>query len=82
MPVQGFHSFSQPVARQTLGMHKAERAIADQRNNLTRFIIHGKLTMSRAELGTKDAASNRGRGTGTGPRHAPKKVGLAKSRLL
>ena len=41
-------------------------------------MMHGKLTASRAELAAEKAASNRG----SGPGHPPKKVGLAKSRLL
>ena len=44
--------------------------------------MHRKLTASRAELEDKKAASNRGRGRGSGTGHCPKKVGLAKSRLL
>ena len=57
------------------------KAIADQRDNM-RFMIHGRLTASRAELAAEKAASNRGRGRGSGPGHPPKKVGLAKSRFL
>ena len=34
------------------------------------------------ELATKKAASNRGRGRGSGPGHPPKNIGLDKSRLL
>ena len=81
-PIHGFRSFSQTVARQTLSMNEAERDIADHRNNLTRFMIHGKLTASEEELAAKKAASNRGWGRESGPGHPPKKVGLAKSRLL
>ena len=51
------------------------RAIADQRNNLTRFMMHGKLMASGAELAAEKAASNRGRGRGSGPGHSPKRVG-------
>ena len=54
------------------------RAIADQRDNLTRFMMHGKLTTSGEKMSAVKAASNRGRGPG----HHPKKVGLDKSRLL
>ena len=42
-------------------------------------MIHEKLTASGAELAAEKASSNMGRGRGGGP---PKKVGLAKSRLL
>ena len=58
------------------------RAIADQRNNLTRFMVHRKLTASGAKMAAKKAGSNWGRGRGSGPVHPPKKVGLAKSGLL
>ena len=44
--------------------------------------MHGKLTASRAELTGEKAASNKGRGRGSGLGHPPKKVGLAKLRLL
>ena len=54
------------------------RAIADQRKNLTRFMMHGKLMASGAELAAEKAASNRG----SGPGHPPKKIRLAKFRLL
>ena len=58
------------------------RAIADQRDNQTRFMMDGKLTASRAELVAEKAAIIKGRGRGSGPGHPPKKVGLAKSKLL
>ena len=48
--VHGFHRLYQPSNRQTLSIHKTEKSIADQRNNLTRFMIHGKLTASGASL--------------------------------
>ena len=38
---------------------------------MTRFIMHGKLTVSGAELANKNAASNRGRVRGRGPGHPP-----------
>ena len=43
------------------------RAKADQRNNPTRFMMHGNLTASGAELAAEKAASKRGRGRGSGP---------------
>ena len=49
-PVNSFYSFSQPAARYNLSMHKAKRDILDQRKNLMRFKMHGKLTVSGAEL--------------------------------
>ena len=80
--MHGFHSFYQTAARQTLSIHEAGRAILDQRENLTRFMIHGKLTVNGAELAAKKAASNKSRGRGCGPGHSPKKVRLADLRLL
>ena len=47
----------------------SRRSIEDQRNNMTMFMIHGKLTASRAELADEKAASNMGRGRGSGPSH-------------
>ena len=43
------------------------RAIADQRKNLMRFMMHRKLVVIRAELAAKKTASNRGRGRGGRP---------------
>ena len=81
-PVYSFHSFSQPGTRQNLSMHETKRAIEDQRNNLTSFIMNRKLTTSGVNLAAEKAESNRGRGRGSGPSHTPKKVGLDKSRHL
>ena len=47
-----------------------------------RFMMHGNLTAIRADLAAKKAASNRGSGSGSGTATPPKKVGLAKSRIL
>ena len=58
------------------------RAIADQRNNLMRLMMHRKLTMSGTELTVEKAASKNGSGRGSSPGQTTKKVGLAKSRLL
>ena len=53
---------------------------------MTRFMIHGKLTASGAELAAKNAAKkearNRWRDRVSGPVHPPKKGGLAKLRLI
>ena len=42
--MHSFHRFSQTAVRQNLSMYKAKRAILDQRNNVKRFMMHGKLT--------------------------------------
>ena len=81
-PVHGFHSLSHPFARQTLSMYEAKRDTADQRNNLTRFMMQGKLTESRTELMAKKAARSREGGRGGGPGRPPKRVGLSRSRIM
>ena len=58
------------------------RDLADQRNNMTRFMMHGNLTSRWAELAVKKAASNRRRVRGSGQFHPPKKARLDKLRLL
>ena len=44
--------------------------------------MHGNMTASGAELEAEKADINRGRGRYSGPGHPPKKVGLAKLRIL
>ena len=63
-------------------IHDDNRAIAYQRNNLPRFMINDNLTAREADMEAEKATRNRGRGRGCSPGHTPKKVGLAKSRLL
>ena len=58
------------------------RVIADQRNNLTSFMMHRKMTRRRAKLAAMKAARNRGGGRGSGPSHPTKKIGLEKLILL
>ena len=72
------HRFSQTAARQNLSMYKAKRAILDQSNNLKRFMMHGKLTASRAELADDKAVRNRGRCRGGGPEHPPQEGWVGK----
>ena len=45
-------------------------------------MIHGNLTAGGADLAAENSASNMGRRRGGGPGHPPKRVWLAKSRLL
>ena len=45
-------------------------------------MMNGKLTESVADLAAEMVASNRGEGRDSGPGRPPKKVGLAKSRIL
>ena len=58
------------------------RDIADWRDNLTSYMMHWKLTVSRGELTVNRAARNSGSGRGSGPDHPTKKFGLENSRLL
>jgi len=41
-PPSAYVIFSQPAARKTLTMSEAEQAIQDQRNNMTRYMMHDK----------------------------------------
>ena len=42
-----------------MSIKKDKRDIADQRNNLTRFMMRGKVTTSGAELAAEKVTSNR-----------------------
>ena len=64
------------------GGRGSRSTIADKRNSLTSFMMHNNQTSSRVELAAKTAVSNMGSNRGINPGHPPKKVGLAKSRLL
>ena len=70
-PVHGFHSFSQPAARQTLIMHEDKRGIGDQRKKLKMLMMHGKVTVSGEDQKVNKAVSNMGRVRGNGPRYPP-----------
>ena len=52
-----FQTVSQPMGGDSSG--GGGRAIADQRDKLKRFIMHGKLTAIWEELAAEKAASNR-----------------------
>ena len=43
-PIYGFHTFSQPYKTASLSMEEAENAIERQRNVVTRYMMHGKLS--------------------------------------
>ena len=51
------------------------RDIANHRDNLTRFMIPGKLTACGAEMTDERAASNMGRGRESGPAIRPRSLG-------
>ena len=48
------------------------RAITDQRENLTRFMMHRKLAASREDLSADKAAGDRGGRRESGPSHPPR----------
>ena len=77
-PIHSFHIFSQTADRKNLSMYKSKRAILDQRNNLKRFMMHGKLMAIRAELADGKAVRNRGRCRGGGPEHPPQEGWVGK----
>ena len=52
-------------------MHEAKRSIVGHRNNLTRFMMAGKLTASGVDLAAEKAARNRERLRGSGRGHPP-----------
>ena len=73
--MNGFHRLSQIVTRNNPSINEAERSISDHRNNLTSFMMNGKLTARGAELAAKKAASNRGKGRGSVLSIPPRKLG-------
>jgi len=66
-PLFGFHHFTQPAKMKAMSMHEAEQAITDQRNRMTRYMMHGR------KGDTGGGIANVGQ---------PVKIGMAKSRLL
>ena len=73
-PLHGFHSFTQPAKIKSLSMHEAEQAINDQRNRMTRYMMHAN------KGGTVAAEASAVLSGGAGK--PVKNIGLAKSRLL
>ena len=72
--LHGFHSFTQPAKIKSLSMHEAEQAINDQRNRMTRYMMHAK------KGGTVAAEASAVLSGGAGK--PVKNIGMAKSRLL
>lgn len=54
-PIYGFHTFSQPYKTASLTMEEAEDAIEQQRNVVTRYMMHGR--HSNAASDKKEAAA-------------------------
>ena len=78
-PVYGFHSFSQPNKVTGLSMEEAEHAIEQQRNAVTRYMMHGKL--ANADDADAAAAELGGRGRIRKP-IGPKPKAMSRARLL
>eukprot|EP00984_Skeletonema_dohrnii_P024372 scaffold13491_cov110-Skeletonema_dohrnii-CCMP3373.AAC.1 len=74
-PIFGFHTFSQPYKTASLSMEDAEAAIEQQRNTVTRYMMHGKQASSDKDEAAAAAIISSGV---RGP--APK--ALSRARLL
>lgn len=72
-PIFGFHTFSQPYKTVSLSMEDAEAAIEQQRNTVTRYMMHGKQSSDKDETAASIVSSGV-----RGP--APK--ALSRARLL
>lgn len=78
-PIYGFHTFSQPYKTATLSMEEAESAIERQRNTVTRYMMHGKLS----NIDTNEAAATIATGGVRGGRSlGPAPKALSRARLL
>lgn len=76
-PIYGFHTFSQPYKTASLSMEEAESAIERQRNTVTRYMMHGKLSSDTNEAAAAIASGVRG-----GRRIGPAPKALSRARLL
>jgi hypothetical protein len=76
-PIFGFHTFSQPYKTASLSMEDAEAAIEKQRNTVTRYMMHGKLSSDKNEAAAAIASGVRG-----GRRMGPAPKALSRARLL
>lgn len=76
-PIFGFHTFSQPYKTASLSMEDAEAAIEQQRNTVTRYMMHGKLSNDKNEAAAAIASGVRG-----GRRMGPAPKALSRARLL
>jgi len=72
--LHGFHSFTQPAKIKSLSMHEAEQAINDQRNRMTRYMMHAK---KGGTVAAEASAVLSG-----GASKPVQNIGMAKSRLL
>jgi len=79
-PNHGFHTFSQPYKFASMTMEEAENAIEQQRNVVTRYMMHGKLSASQGTSSDAKSAGMGGGGRGIGRPlgQAPKNMGRAR----
>ena len=80
----GFHNFSQPYKTAGLSMEEAESAIEQQRNLVTRYMMHGRYANAatdKNEAAAALAAGVAGRGRGGRPLGPPPKA-MSRARLL
>lgn len=85
-PIHGFHNFSQPYKTAGLSMEEAESAIEQQRNVVTRYMMHGRYANSASDKNEAAAALaagvvSVGRGRGGRPVGPPPKA-MSRARLL
>lgn len=83
-PIYGFHNFSQPYKFASLTMEEAENAIEQQRNVVTRYMMHGRLSSQAADKNEAAAAIASGvavTGRGNRPMGPPPKA-MSRARLL
>ena len=88
-PIHGFHTFSQPYKFSSLTMEEAESAIEDQRNVMTRYMMHGKLASNNSSHESKAALASgvAAVGVGRGSRALNRPIGpapkaMSRARLL
>lgn len=83
--IHGFHNFSQPYKTVGLSMEEAESAIEQQRNVVTRYMMHGKFANNATDKNEAKAALAAGVAMGRGglgrPMGPPPKA-MSRARLL
>jgi len=79
VPVRGFYTFTQPTKFETLSMGDAERMIENQRDNMTRYMMHSKISSGS---NSAEPSPSQSRLPLRGPHGGIKKMSGSKSRLL
>eukprot|EP00571_Detonula_confervacea_P007614 CAMPEP_0172322470 /NCGR_PEP_ID=MMETSP1058-20130122/45954_1 /TAXON_ID=83371 /ORGANISM="Detonula confervacea, Strain CCMP 353" /LENGTH=724 /DNA_ID=CAMNT_0013038217 /DNA_START=12 /DNA_END=2183 /DNA_ORIENTATION=- len=87
-PIHGFHTFSQPYKFASLTMEEAENALEQQRNVVTRYMMHGKMASqnnsseAKAALASGVASVGGGGGRGMSRSLGPTPKAMSRARLL